>query len=72
MEASMVGSFRTGSSGSGGTGGPVPTGSTSGSLLADVNLDGTVRYTGTANDRDRIMENVGGPVPTSTRVEQLP
>ena len=38
----------------------------------DVNLDGTVKYTGTANNRDPILINVGGTVPTNTRVEQVP
>ena len=38
----------------------------------DVNLDGIVRYTGASNDRDPILVNIGGTVPTNTRVQQLP
>lgn len=30
------------------------------------------KYTGTGNDRDVVIENLGGLVPTATRVEQLP
>jgi hypothetical protein len=39
---------------------------------ADVTLDGQVKYTGTGNDRDPILSNVGGTVPTATVVQQLP
>jgi hypothetical protein len=38
----------------------------------DVNLDGTVRYAGTTNDRDIILQTIGGTVPTAVRVQQLP
>jgi len=31
-----------------------------------------VKYTGAANDRDLILQNIGGSVPTQVRVEQLP
>jgi hypothetical protein len=31
-----------------------------------------VKYTGSANDRDLILQNIGGVVPTNTRVQQLP
>ena len=39
---------------------------------ADVNLDGTVKYVGTGNDRDPILVNIGGNLPTAVRSEQLP
>jgi hypothetical protein len=32
----------------------------------DANMDGTVRYTGQNNDRDPILSQVGGVVPTNT------
>lgn len=35
-------------------------------------MDGVTKYTGTANDRDPILINVGGTVPTATRAEQIP
>jgi hypothetical protein len=38
----------------------------------DVNLDGVVSYTGGNNDRDIILTNVGGVVPTSTRADFIP
>ena len=53
-------------------GGTVPTATVSGYLSTDVNMDGTAKYTGTGNDRDPILINVGGTVPTNTRTEQLP
>ena len=34
--------------------------------------DSIVRYTGGQNDRDPILSNVGGSVPTGARAEQLP
>jgi len=37
-----------------------------------VNMTGQVKYTGAANDRDPILVNIGGTVPTTTRLEQLP
>lgn len=37
-----------------------------------VDLDGSVTYTGGENDRDRILQSIGGVVPTATRTEQLP
>ena len=40
--------------------------------LEDCNLDGSVKYTGTNNDRDPILVNIGGAVPTNTKTEQLP
>ncbi len=38
----------------------------------DVNLDGVVKYTGTANDRDPIIINLGGTTPNAVRTEQVP
>jgi hypothetical protein len=38
----------------------------------DNNLDGAVKYTGAGNDRDVILNNIGGVIPTNTRIEQLP
>jgi hypothetical protein len=32
----------------------------------DVNANGTIRYTGTANDRDAVLMRIGGQVPTNT------
>ncbi len=43
-----------------------------GYYLEDTNLDGTVKYTGGANDRDPILVNVGSTVPTNTKEQQLP
>ena len=53
-------------------GGTVPTNSTSGYLLEDINMDGVVRYTGNDNDRDPILQAIGGVVPTNVRLEQIP
>lgn len=38
----------------------------------DVNLDGVVKYTGSGNDRDPILVNVGSTTPNNVRVQQLP
>jgi hypothetical protein len=35
-------------------------------------LDGVVKYTGSGNDRDRILVNIGGSSPTAFRPQQLP
>jgi hypothetical protein len=35
-------------------------------------MDGVVKYTGEGNDRDRVLSNIGGTVPTITREQQLP
>lgn len=32
----------------------------------DVNFDGTIKYTGTNNDRDPVLVRIGGSVPTNT------
>ena len=53
-------------------GGSVPTATTTGYRLTDVNMDGRVRYVGDGNDRDPILVNIGGSVPTATRQGQLP
>ncbi len=37
-----------------------------------VTFDGTIKYTGQDNDRDPILQNIGGVVPTNIRVEQVP
>ena len=50
----------------------MPTSIATGYLITDVNLDGVVKYTGSANDRDPILINLGGVVPTNTRTEQMP
>ncbi|MBK9196134.1 MAG: hypothetical protein IPO17_14400 [Flavobacteriales bacterium] len=39
---------------------------------ADVNMDGVVKYVGADNDRDPILQNVGGSVPTNVRAAQMP
>ena len=49
-----------------------PTATTTGYLPTDVNMDGTVKYAGANNDRDPILVNIGGTVPTAVRTEQLP
>jgi hypothetical protein len=43
-----------------------------GYLPEDVNMDGIVLYTGANNDRDRLLQAIGGVVPTEIRSEQLP
>ena len=35
-------------------------------------MDTQVKYTGSANDRDPILQNIGGSLPTNTRADQLP
>ena len=40
--------------------------------MEDVNMDGIVRYVGNGNDRDPVLQNIGGSVPTDIRTEQLP
>lgn len=49
-----------------------PTNVVSGFFMEHVNMDGDVKYTGTANDRDLILQTIGGVVPTAVRVEQIP
>jgi hypothetical protein len=48
-----------------GTGGQALTGGRSALWAGDCNGDGTVRYTGAGNDRDHILLEVGGSVPTA-------
>ncbi|MBK7086847.1 MAG: hypothetical protein IPH53_20260 [Flavobacteriales bacterium] len=43
-----------------------------GYLSADCTLDGVVKYAGGNNDRDHILQTVGGTVPTAVRNAQLP
>ena len=38
----------------------------------DVNMNGQVKYTGSGNDRDPVLVNVGNTTPNATRTEQLP
>jgi hypothetical protein len=38
----------------------------------DVNLDGIVKYAGAANDRDFLLQTIGGIDPTVVRIEQVP
>ena len=53
-------------------GGVVPTNSSNGYQVEDLNMDGVVKYTGLTNDRDVILTNIGSVVPTNTVIEQLP
>ena len=53
-------------------GGAIPTNTLTGYYREDVNLSGVVKYTGSSNDRDPILVNVGGSIPNNTKVEQLP
>ncbi|MBS1583044.1 MAG: hypothetical protein JST66_12670 [Bacteroidetes bacterium] len=53
-------------------GGAVPTATTTGYYVEDVNMDGVVKYTGAGNDRDPILSNVGGAVPTATKAGSVP
>ena len=50
----------------------MPTAVVNGYHPEDVNLNGQVKYAGAANDRDPILVNIGGTVPTATRSEQIP
>jgi hypothetical protein len=55
-----------------GIGAVVPSNSVAGYRVEDVNLDGVVKYTGNFNDRDIILQAIGGVVPTYTVVQQVP
>jgi hypothetical protein len=35
-------------------------------------MNGSVQYTGVGNDRDIVLQVIGGAVPTDVRPEQLP
>ena len=48
------------------------TNTVTGYLPSDVNMDGTAKYTGLGNDRDIILQNIGGVIATNTREEQMP
>jgi len=50
----------------------MPHNTVSGYSLRDVNMNGIVKYTGTANDRDPIILNVGSTTPNGARAGQLP
>ena len=41
-------------------------------LSADLNVDDVVRCTDGGSDRELILHNIGGVVPTLIRTEQLP
>jgi hypothetical protein len=53
-------------------GGTTPNNTVTGYRLQDVNMDGVTKYTGTSNDRDPILVNVGSTTPNNTRNQQLP
>ena len=53
-------------------GGQLTTATTTGYYIEDVNMNGTVKYTGAGNDRDPIVLNIGGYTPNNQRLEQLP
>jgi hypothetical protein len=53
-------------------GGVVPTATSTGYSNADVNMDGIIKYAGAHNDRDIILQTVGGTMPMAVRVEQTP
>lgn len=48
-------------------GGAIPTLTTTGYYLEDVNMDGVVKYVGNGNDRDPILISIGGVNPTLVR-----
>ena len=35
-------------------------------------MDGVIKYAGQSNDRDRILQNIGGTNPNAVRFEQMP
>lgn len=53
-------------------GGTVPTATVPGYRTEDTTMDGLTKYAGGSNDRDVILVNIGGSVPTATRAQQLP
>ena len=53
-------------------GSTTPNATVNGYSTRDVNLNGQVKYTGSANDRDPILINVGSTTPNATRSAQLP
>ena len=50
----------------------IPSNTTGGYRREDVNMDGVSKYIGTDNDRDLILQTIGGVVPTAVRAAQLP
>ena len=54
------------------SGGTVPTATVPGYRTEDTTMDGLTKYAGGSNDRDVILVNIGGSVPTATRAQQLP
>ena len=53
-------------------GSTTPNNTVSGYFAADLNLDGSTKYTGTSNDRDPVLVNVGSTTPNNVRTQQLP
>ena len=53
-------------------GGMTPNSQVVGYSMGDVDLNGLVKYTGSGNDRDIILLNVGSTTPNNVRTEQLP
>ena len=51
-------------------GGEIPTDTRNGYHNSDVNLDGTIQYTGQDNDRDMILQIIGGEAPTLPETNQ--
>ena len=49
-----------------------PTNVVTGYYAEDVNLDGFVKYVGENNDRDPILQLIGGSTPTNVVVGQAP
>ena len=53
-------------------GGTQPNATVPGYHHQDLNMDGTVKFTGSGNDRDRVTLTVGGSTPNAVRTGQLP
>ena len=53
-------------------GGSPPTNTVVAYDRTDVNMDGVIKYAGQSNDRDRILQNIGGTNPNAVRFEQMP
>jgi hypothetical protein len=64
-QATLV-DITNGSTATYGTGAQAVAGTVLALWSGDVNADGTLKYTGTANDRDPILVAIGGTVPTNT------
>ncbi|MBK6830674.1 MAG: hypothetical protein IPG92_08020 [Flavobacteriales bacterium] len=50
----------------------MPTNTTAGYWWRTPTLDGVVRYVGENNDRDAILQNVGGPYPPASGWSNYP